>query len=63
MVRSEGGMRGRRGGQFGGLRAFLLLLLVSVVVVVLGLGSFLDLGILMFCLWVLNSFEKDIVDY
>lgn len=42
-------MSGRRGGQLGDLRAWLLLLLllevVAVVALGLGLGSFLDLGI------------------
>ena len=46
-VRSEEGIRGRRGGQSGGLVLELVLGVVVVVVGLgLGLGSFLGLGIL-----------------
>ena len=44
-VRSEEGTRGRRGGQLGVLVLFLMVVVVGLVVLGLGLGSFLDLGI------------------
>lgn len=44
-MRSAGGMRGRRGGQLGGLVLEVFVAAVMVVLLVFVLGSFLGLGI------------------
>ena len=44
-MRSAGGMRGRRGGQSGGLVLEVFVVAVMVVLLVFVLGSFLGLGI------------------